>query len=195
MEDIKARKRELRGSIQKTSDSLSGEEYEKRSARVAERLFSFANFVEAKTVLLYYSVNREVDTRPVIERCQEMGKIVLLPVLNPKRQELVAFKIDSLDKDLRESYGGRMEPDPRRCKPVPHRYIDLGIIPGVVFDERGGRLGSGEGYYDRLIPQLPPTTRKVSLALECQLVPQVPMEAHDRFVDIIITEEKTIYKI
>lgn len=68
-------------------------------------------------------------------------------------------------------------------------------MPGIAFDEKGGRLGSGEGYYDRLVPKLSITTRKVALAFECQIIQQVPMESHDKHVDIIITEERTIYKI
>ena len=73
--------------------------------------------------------------------------------------------------------------------------IDIAIVPGVALDEKGGRIGSGEGFYDRLIPKLPVTTRKVSLAFECQIVQQVPMESHDKYVDIIITEKRIIYKI
>jgi len=73
--------------------------------------------------------------------------------------------------------------------------IDIAIIPGVAVDEKGGRLGAGDGYYDRLIPKLPITTRKVSLALEDQVVPQIPAESHDKHVDIIITDKRTIYKI
>ena len=116
-------------------------------------------------------------------------------MVHPKRRELLTFKVENFKKDLRLIPNGRMEPDPRVCKPIPMQFIDLAIIPGVAFDERGGRLGYGEGYYDKLIPQLPATTRKVAIALECQLVLQIPMEAHDRFVDIIITENRVIYKI
>ena len=64
-----------------------------------------------------------------------------------------------------------------------------------IRDEKGGRIGSGDGYYDRLIPKLPITTRKVSLALDGQILPQVPLETHDKYVDIIITEKRIIYKI
>jgi 5-formyltetrahydrofolate cyclo-ligase len=73
--------------------------------------------------------------------------------------------------------------------------IDLAIVPGIAFDEKGARLGSGRGYYDRFIPRLAITTRKVALTLEDQIVPQIPVESHDRHVDIIITDRRIIYKI
>ena len=65
----------------------------------------------------------------------------------------------------------------------------------MALDEKGGRIGSGNGYYDRLIPRLAITTRKVALAFEEQIIPQVPIESHDKHVDIIITENRVIYKI
>jgi 5-formyltetrahydrofolate cyclo-ligase len=75
------------------------------------------------------------------------------------------------------------------------QQVNLAIIPGIAFDVRGGRIGYGTGFYDRFIPDLDITTRKVALAFECQIVPQIPMEPHDRYTDIIITEERIVYKI
>ena len=56
-------------------------------------------------------------------------------------------------------------------------------------------LLDGTGFYDKLIPTLNVTTRKVALAFECQIVSQIPMEPHDRYIDIIITEKRIIYKL
>jgi 5-formyltetrahydrofolate cyclo-ligase len=90
---------------------------------------------------------------------------------------------------------GTVIPDKSRCKAVPIDCIDIAIIPGQVFDEKGGRIGTHGGFYNKLIGKLPITTRKVSLAFEKQIVPQVPMESGDRFVDIIISDRRIIYKI
>ena len=73
--------------------------------------------------------------------------------------------------------------------------ISIAIVPGIAMDEKGGRIGSGEGYYDRLIPNLAITTRKVALAFEEQIIQQIPIESHDKHVDIIITDKRIIYKI
>jgi 5-formyltetrahydrofolate cyclo-ligase len=160
-----------------------------------ERLFDFANFLEARIVLFYMSYNNEVDTEPMVRKALELEKIVALPLVDIKKKEIVPFKIDNLDQDVRPGYRGINEPIPERCKQIPVQYINLAIIPGVAFDERGGRIGHGLGVYDRFIPQLDITTRKVALAFECQIVPQIPMEPHDRYTDIIITEERIVYKI
>jgi 5-formyltetrahydrofolate cyclo-ligase len=96
---------------------------------------------------------------------------------------------------LKSGQNGILQPDPGKCRTVPIDCIDIAIIPGIAFDEKGGRIGSGDGYYDRLIPHLPVTTRKVALALDDQIIPQVPIEPHDKHVDIIITDKRIIYKI
>ena len=195
MEDIKSRKIEIRRSIFARRDALSKEERSEKSAAIMERLFDFANFLEARIVLFFMGYNNEVDTEPMVRKALEVEKVIALPLVNTKKKEIVPFKIDNLDRDIRPGYRGIREPIPERCKQIPVQYINLAIIPGVAFDERGGRIGHGMGVYDRFIPQLDITTRKVALAFECQIVPQIPMEPHDRYTDIIITEKRIIYKI
>ncbi|MBI9076919.1 MAG: 5-formyltetrahydrofolate cyclo-ligase [Desulfatibacillum sp.] len=195
MEDVRIKKREVRTQVLNIREAMDSVEYGKKSAAIEERLLDFANFQESNTLLMYSPYRKEPNSKGAILESFSMGKVVLLPVVHPKRQEFITFKVENLEGDMREGSGGKIEPDPKICKPVPLRFIELAIIPGIAFDERGGRLGYGEGYYDKLIPLLPATTRKVAVAFECQLLNQVPMEAHDKYVDIIITEDRVIYKI
>ncbi len=195
MEDVKARKSEIRRSTFARRDALSKEEHSEKSAAIMERLLGFANFLEARIVLFYMSYSSEVDTGPMVRKALELEKIVALPLVHSKKKEIVPFRIENLDRDVRARYRGIREPIPQRCKQIPVQYINLAIIPGVAFDERGGRIGHGIGVYDRFIPRLDITTRKVALAFECQMVPQIPMEPHDRYTDIIITEKRIVYKI
>jgi 5-formyltetrahydrofolate cyclo-ligase len=195
MEEIRQTKDEIRGNIEKTLAALSDKEIKDKTQRIEKRLFEFANFLEANIVLLYINSNCEVNSLNIIERCLNYKKIVILPAFVSTKYEMRLMKIDNLDTDLTLGPRNILEPDPNQCNIVPIECIDIAIIPGVAFDEKGGRIGSGDGYYDRLIPKLPITTRKVALTFEEQIVPQIQMEAHDRHVDIIITEKRIIYKI
>lgn len=195
MEEIKERKRDLRERITKMVSELSDKERLTRTRQIEDRLFDFANFIEAKVPLLYVNLDSEVNTWGILRRCLLQKKLVILPVFEKEKHRMKFFKIDSLEDDLKPGPRDVPEPDVTRCKKVPLDRLDIVIIPGVAFDEKGSRLGSGRGYYDRLIPKLPSTTRKVALALECQIVQQVPMQSHDRHVDIVITDKRTIYKI
>ena len=195
MEEIKESKREIGDNIITSLSSLSESELLKKTKRLEDRLFEFANFLEAKIALLYMNRSNEVKTINIIKRCYDYNKIVVLPAFNSETFEIKLLKVDNVDTDLIPGPRGAMEPDSSRCMIVPIKSIDIAIIPGIAFDEKGGRIGSGKGYYDRLIPNLPITTRKVALSFESQIVPLVPMEPHNRHVDIIITEKRIIYKI
>jgi 5-formyltetrahydrofolate cyclo-ligase len=195
MEDVKARKSEIRRSTVARRDALSKKQRAEKSAAIMSRLFEFANFLESKIVLFYLSHKSEVDTEPMIHKALALEKIIALPLIDGEKREIIPLKIDNLDRDTQPGYRGIREPISRRCKQIPVQQVNLAIIPGIAFDERGGRIGYGTGFYDRFIPNLDITTRKVALAFECQIVPQIPMEPHDRYTDIIITEKRIVYKI
>ena len=68
--------------------------------------------------------------------------------------------------------------------------IDTVLIPGSVFDPSGGRLGYGGGFYDRFLTEAAPRAIRLGVAFELQLVDQVPMEPHDQYMDILVTEQQ-----
>ena len=195
MEETLKTKSEIRSDIAAILNVLSDSEIKEKTKEIENRLFEFANFLESKIALLYINNSCEVISLDIIKRCFDLYKIVVLPAPNTSQYEMKLMKIDNIDKDLKPGIKGILEPDADRCKIVPIESIDIAIIPGVAFDEKGGRIGSGDGYYDKLIPKLPITTRKVALAFESQILPQMPVESHDKHVDIIITDKRIIYKI
>jgi len=195
MEEIRETKEEIRNKIAKTLAALTESEVEEKTKRIENRLFEFANFLEANIVLLYINSISEVNSREILKRSFDYNKIVILPAFDTTKYEMKLMKVDNLDTDLTLGPRGILEPDSSRCNVVPIECIDIAIIPGVAFDEKGGRIGSGDGYYDRLIPKLSITTRKVALAFESHIIPLVHMESYDKYVDIIITEKRIIYKI
>jgi 5-formyltetrahydrofolate cyclo-ligase len=195
MDDLKQTKSKIRKDMITALESFSENEIALKTRKIENRLFDFANFVEANITMLYISSPGEVSSSNIITYCLDYKKIIVLPAFEPQKFRIRLFKIDNIEKDLKSGPRGILEPDTARCKPVPIECLDIAIIPGIAFDEKGGRIGSGEGYYDRFIPKLPITTRKVSIAFEDQIIPQIPMESHDKHVDIIITNERTIYKI
>ncbi len=162
---------------------------------IEEQLFDFANFREAEVTLLYINHPNEVDTANILKRCSESTKEILLPLFTGENNGTKLYKITDIKKDLKLGPGNILEPDPKRCKAVSIDDVDIAIIPGIAFDEKGGRLGIGDGRYDRIISKLPITARKVACATEDQMTQLIPMESHDKYVDIIITDKRIIYKI
>jgi len=195
MEEIVDSKKQFRQKATEIVAAMAADEKAALVGKIENRLFGFANFLEANVVLLYVHQGSEVSTTHIVQRCYDFNKIVVLPAFSAKTGHAALLKVDNPRTDLKSGPWGVPEPDPDRCKMVPIDRVDIAFVPGLAFDEKGGRIGAGDGCYDRLIPDLSITTRKVALAYECQLFPQIPMEAHDRFVDIIITPERIIYKI
>ena len=195
MEEIREKKQEIRDETTRKITSLKPGVLSAKTKAIEERLFEFANFLEARIALLYTPVTIEVSTAEIIQRSFMYNKIIVLPAFEEESRSMTLMKIDDPAKDLIDGPRGNLEPDPKRCKVVPIDCLDIAIIPGLAMDEKGGRIGSGKGYYDRLIPDLPITTRKVGLVFEDQIVPAAPMEPHDKHVDIVITEARVIYKI
>ena len=160
------------------------------SQAIAERLYGLDAYRDADTVHLYIgAVEGEVATRNIAEETLARGKRVLCPRVERRPNRLESFEIRSLD-ELAESAHGLWEPDPARARRADDGEIDLVIVPGIVFDRRGRRIGFGAGFYDRFLAGF--QSPRVALAFSLQVVAKVPHTDRDVPVDWIVTEEETI---
>ncbi len=80
--------------------------------------------------------------------------------------------------------------EPQQLRIVQLDRIELFILPGVAFDEKGVRLGYGGGYFDRLLGDKKQHRKLIGLAFEMQMQKELPCSPHDIFMDMVITEEK-----
>ncbi|MFZ5564657.1 MAG: 5-formyltetrahydrofolate cyclo-ligase [Thermodesulfobacteriota bacterium] len=195
MEDVKEVKQGISAGVVKKIGAFTKDEFSKKSRQILSRLYDFANFMEARVVLLYLSKPGEVDTRNIITYCFNKNKVVVMPSDDTSRKDMKLLKLNDPCADFVIGPKGDMVPDTNRCRQVPIDSVEIAVVPGLVFDEKGARIGLGNGFYDKLIPRLPATTRKVSLAFEDQIIAQIPKGSVDRHVDIIITENRVLYKI
>lgn len=155
---------------------------------VHRQLEGFEIFAEAPLVLAYVSYNNEVDTRAVIQGALATGKRVAVPRVNARKKSMAFFEITSLD-DLAEGYKGILEPRADITAPLGTRDLcgSVCLVPGLVFDADGHRIGYGGGYYDRFLPFYPGD--KIALARASQMSSNpLPAESRDVPVDFIVTE-------
>lgn len=159
------------------------------SREICRRLAELPEYVAAGVVMFYVDFGPEVRTRPLLPTAWQQGKQVVVPCCCGQRLEL--FRLEDLDELVP---GTHRIPEPRlELRGRPERKVDLAeldliAVPGLAFDRRGGRIGHGKGYYDRLLRQRHPGTVAAGLAFECQLFDRVPMLPHDVYVDKVITE-------
>lgn len=195
MNEIKNTKNSNLSIVAERLDKFSKEELAQKYEIIERRLFEFANFMESQMVFLYTPVNGEISTENIIKKALQIEKQLVLPALTTTKNVINLYKITNYNKDLVTGANDILEPDVKKCKKIPLEDIDIAIIPGLAFDDKGGRVGFGNDYYRRLISKLPETCRKISLAYEEQVVDQIQMESRKYTVDIIITDKRIIYKI
>lgn len=184
------RRRELRHEFASLRESLSRAEVESKSRAIFERFLSLPEYIDSDTVMVYISFRNEVETEPIIRDALKRGKRVVAPRTLREERQLIPHVIEGYE-DLEPGAYGILEPK-RTCPTVIPKEIDLVIVPGMVFDLRGYRIGYGGGYYDHFLKLVWGTTVKVGIAYDFQIVEKIPDELLDVPVDIVISEERTI---
>ncbi|WP_407402094.1 5-formyltetrahydrofolate cyclo-ligase [Sodaliphilus sp.] len=178
-------KKQLRSVIRNLKAQASQQYMQVQSHRVFEIIEASVPFQSSRNILLYHSLPDELPTHDVIDRWKEM-KNIYLPRVNGDVLDIVP-----LGKELRndnrfnisEPTGATVNPD----------IIDLIIVPAVALDMQGHRLGRGKGYYDRLLDTTGAYT--IGVALDFQLVENVPVEEHDKRLNAVVTASKHQFDI
>jgi len=159
------------------------------SRRICGKFAASPEYASARTVMLFVDFGDEVRTRHLLAAALEEGKAVVVPYC--EGDVLKLFRLMSTD-ELSPGTWGILEPKAElraRCdRRIGMDEVDLVMVPGVAFDRRGGRLGHGKGYYDKLLVTARADTPLIAVAFECQMFPEVPMLPHDATMDKVITE-------
>ncbi len=184
-------KKELRSEILKKRDLIPPEVREVKNRLIRERFLGLDEYRTADTVMLFASFRTEVDTFEIITTALGDGKRVVLPRVDRETKVLRLYLINNIS-DLEKGYMGISEPKPVADREVNAEDLDLIMLPGVAFDDRGGRLGYGGGYYDRLIGGIINRPPLIAVAYEEQIVEEVPTAEHDIKVDMIVTDRRVI---
>jgi len=182
----------LRAVLRARRDAATLAERAAGSARVAEHgLAALRDRVRSGAVVAaYWPIRSEADPRPLARRLADDGARLCLPVVDG---EAMAFRAWSgRDEDLVPAGFGALGPGATapECAPA------IVLAPLLGCDWRGGRLGWGKGYYDRMLAARDAAAARgagarpfvVGVAFACQLVADVPMDAHDRRLDAVVTE-------
>lgn len=185
--DVVSEKRALRERVRLTRDAAGPENRREWSTRICHHLLRECDLVGPGNVLSYAGFGSEIDTLPFNREILERGLALILPRVDRASGGLVLHAVRDLEADLEPGVWGIREPDPRRCEVIAPSAIEWMLLPGLAFDRHGGRLGYGGGFYDRLLPKLPPLKR-VAAAFHCQIVDHVPRGPHDVSMDLVITE-------
>ena len=190
MDTAALEKQRLREERLAAREALSEQERSVLDDRITQKLLAASEYVEATTVLTYVSISSEVSTRMFIECALRDGKTVAVPRCLPGHcLEFVA--IASLERLVAAPFN-LLEP----AKELPavtedQKNNSICIVPALLVDTKGYRLGYGAGFYDRFLSTYP--GKKICLAYQQNLSrTMLPHTAFDVAVDVVITESEVL---
>ena len=188
--NLKARKTEVREEIRRLRDSLSTDDIHSKSEAIESRLWQLIREQQSESIMFYIAFGSEVRTENSINRAIDDGKTVIVPVCSASgKRELLPSRLLDLRWEVAESTFGILEPKPEFRRPFPPEKIDMVVVPGLAFDERGYRIGYGAGYYDHFLPKCSQALF-VGLVYEMQIIECAFPLAWDVPVHKIITEDR-----
>jgi len=155
---------------------------------VCRRFLALNSYRYADTVLLYSPLKYEIDTSYILNDALKKGKRVAFPrCLDGNR--MVYHLVTSPDQLVCGMYNIK---EPKEDLPIYENGKDnsICIMPGIVFDKRGYRLGYGKGYYDRFLSSFKGI--KAGFVYSDFIIDQLPNGRYDLKADIIITERGVI---
>lgn len=185
----KMNKSGLRESAIQKLKKLSDSDKKTIEQQLLHRLIHTNSWINARTVGITVSQGIEWNTTNIIEKAWEEDKTICAPKCYPKQRTMDFYRLQSF-QDLEIVYYNLKEP-----KPIPENKknkaeLDLLIVPGLLFDANGFRIGFGGGYYDRFLSDY--KGRTVALTSSFQMVDYIPKESFDIAVDQIVTEKEII---
>jgi 5-formyltetrahydrofolate cyclo-ligase len=179
-------KEEIRTIIRKRRDSLDSPRAKEASRIIQKHVIKLPEFLRAEKICCYMAVRTEVETDLIINRSLQDGKIVAVPGYCPDKKQ---YELYEMIKDAPCLKGMMGIPEPIDRRKVSFEGMGLFIVPGLAFDPEGGRLGHGQGHYDRILKDRD-SVFKVGLAFDFQMFSQIPMDETDIKMNKIITESK-----
>ena len=179
-------KNTLRQEIRLRKRALTEEEIEQKSRMLAESFLQTSQYRDAKTIYGYLPYNQEVRTQQILEQALRDGKRIAIPKVYGDEMRFIFIQDLSL---VEKGYCGI--PEPIADVPVADDVSALVLMPGLVFDCYGGRIGYGGGFYDKFL-ESEPSHPTIALCYDFQIVDSVFTEEKDIPVDFVISDEKII---
>ena len=167
--------------------ALSDVEFKQLNKTVVDNFFKGIDLTSVKVLhtFLPITTKREVDTWLIIDRIRrEFPHIRLsIPKVNNKTGELENIYFEGLHQLATNAWGIQ---EPKQGVPTEPEKIDLVLVPLLVFDVNGDRIGYGKGYYDRFLKTCRPDCKKIGLSL-FPAIEKISSEEYDVRLDGVVT--------
>jgi 5-formyltetrahydrofolate cyclo-ligase len=184
-------KKQLRAQLKERLLELTNGRHIEKSRKACEKLVDTPQFRQSDTIMFFLSMPHETDTTAAMLKAWENGKTVVVPKVLWEQKRMIPVQIDSLEAGLSTEVAGLR--NPVADSPVPLEEIDLVVVPGLAFDKKGNRLGTGNAYYDNFFENNNLVATRCGFAFSEQLIDSIPADEYDKPMDLLVTDEEIIY--
>ena len=159
----------------------------------SERIFEIFKTLDiiSKTFFHIYLSNKfskEIETDNIIKFLLSLNKRIIVPKIANK--ELAHYEIEYNSTYQINKYGIK---EPIDLPLFDVKKIEIVLVPLLIFDKEGHRVGYGGGYYDKFLTNLKSNVIKIGLSLFDPVNKIQDIKKHDIKLDKVITPE-TIYE-
>lgn len=191
MIEIREEKNAVRKKYKAIRAAIPAEKKTASDESICSRFVSLASFRFAETILFYAPLDAEIDIMPCAELALAQGKKIAFPRCDTENNTMTYHFVTDLSQLSVDSFGIREpSPDAPVFDPKKNRKSCVCIVPALVYDKQGYRLGYGRGYYDRFLSDFYGTT--VGPIYRDFIIDRVPRGRFDAHVDVLITEKGVI---
>lgn len=190
--EVTDRKDEIRQAMREKRHYISDAVRRTAGHQIADSLIDkpIDLFLRTQAICIYLSTPHEIPTHTIARYAWTAGKQVCVPVWDSQMQEYSLALLQPDTPFICGKYGIR---EPAIKIPFPIWEVNAFIMPGLAYDKRGGRLGYGGGYYDRLINQSTKSTLKIGIGYDWQITSEpLPQEPSDQPIDWIVTDRQVL---
>lgn len=181
-------KKFLRQQFLQRRENLESSVIQKESVLISEELLKFLSALTYKNIVFYLPIQGEVDLRFVIQSLlQKAEKAIYLPRFESHQNQYCFSRIFNLETDLVLGKYAVLEPKstcPTFSMAEAKILMDIWMVPGIVFDSLGHRIGFGKGYYDQFLKDA--SGLKLGIGYEWQFVENLPVSQTDISMDYLI---------
>lgn len=188
--EIREKKRAIREEYRNLRRAMPTDRKRENDARICSLFLQSITYRYAETLLLYAPLKDEIDIMPIARQAMADGKTVAFPRCDDVSCTMQYHAVSALSELTSGAYG---IPEPPAEAPVlSFRAGACGghpvcIVPGLVFDAEGFRIGYGKGYYDRYLADFGGV--RVGMVYADFVLPEIPRGRFDLSVDVMVTEK------
>jgi len=187
MYEIRKKKNDIREKYKALRAAIPADVKKAMDDKICSSFVNLATYRYASVLLMYAPKGDEVNIFPIAQKALDDGKRVAFPRCIPESHDMEYHFVTSLDQLQKGAYG-LLEPTPEL--PVFDRGStepSACLVPALVYDKGGYRLGYGKGYYDRYLGSY--IGSKVGMIYSDYIINQLPRGRFDLSVDFIVTEK------